>query len=350
MSTAGSTVVVVGAAGALGRRVVARIAADPAVARVVAVDRHRWGGPDGPTSAAVERIVDEAAGGEPKRWVEGADAVVYLAPTTRDAPGADGTGSTSSSPADVEALLAACEDAPVRTLVVLSSATVYGADPANPVPLTESAPLSPDPGVALATTRATVEELATAWAREDERRTAALLRTVVAVGPELARWFAASPWAAVGTGREDGPPLQLVHLDDLASAVDVARRRRLDGPANVAPDDWLDPEEVAALAGPAGRLRGARRRFERLGLRSRRPGLAGTAYEDHPWVVANDRLRSLGWAPATSTAEAFVEVDEPGPLGELSARRRQQLAFGAVGLLAAVAATAATAVLRRRRR
>ena len=52
----------------------------------------------------------------------------------------------------------------------------------------------------------------------------------------------------------DDPPTQLLHLDDLAAAVDVARRERLDGVVNVAPDGWIEGEDVRALAGTPPRL------------------------------------------------------------------------------------------------
>ena len=45
-------------------------------------------------------------------------------------------------------------------VVVLSSATVYGAWPTNPVPLTEDAPLRPNPGCAFAVQKAEIERLA----------------------------------------------------------------------------------------------------------------------------------------------------------------------------------------------
>ena len=47
---------------------------------------------------------------------------------------------------------------------------------------------------------------------------------------------------------EDEPARQFVHLDDLAAAVDVVRRGRLDGPCNVAPDGWIHPLIREALA------------------------------------------------------------------------------------------------------
>src|SRR5437868_15019821 len=50
-----------------------------------------------------------------------------------------------------------------RRLVYTSSAMVYGAWPNNPVPLTEDAPMRPNPGFAYATAKAEGERLAVEW-------------------------------------------------------------------------------------------------------------------------------------------------------------------------------------------
>src|SRR5262249_42795004 len=129
---------------------------------------------------------------------------------------------------------------------------------------------------------------------------------------------------------------QFIHLDDLAGAIELAARERLDGAYNVAPDGWIPGEEVRALAGgPRVRLPervGARLTTLRwrLGRAPTPPGLL--PYVTHPWVVANDRLRAAGWEPTYSNEEAFVAGHRPGPLATLSPRRRQELALGAAGV------------------
>ena len=133
-------VVVTGAAGALGRRVIARLNADPTVERVVALDRR----PDPAAEAPVDLLTADL-----KVAFEGAEAVVHLA--TAFGPLLDDDPEVVSG-ADVEMarrVLDAAASAGVAHLVVLSSATVYGAWPNNPVPLTEDSPVRPDPGLAL---------------------------------------------------------------------------------------------------------------------------------------------------------------------------------------------------------
>ena len=148
-----------------------------------------------------------------------------------------------------------------------------------------------------------------------------------------------------------------MHHADLATAVDLARRQRLDGPYNVAPDGWIGGEELRALTGgPRVRMpdRIASRMADvrwRLLLSPERPGL--TPYTRHPWVVANDHLRAEGWVPRYTNEEAYLAVAPASPWATVSPRRRQELALGAAGLAATAAVAGAAALtwrtLRRQR-
>jgi hypothetical protein len=154
---------------------------------------------------------------------------------------------------------------------------------------------------------------------------------------------------------DDEPPAQFLDVADLAAAVDVARRARLDGPRNVAPDGWISGEALRALVGGAPRLRLPEQLAVRLAGVRWRWGLAPTPpallpLTVHPWVVANDRLRADGWEPTASNEEAYVGSHRAGPWATLSPRRRQELALAAAGLTLVAVAGGAIAVLRRRSR
>ena len=73
-------------------------------------------------------------------------------------------------------------------------------------------------------------------------------------------------------------------------------------------------------------------------------------YTVHPWVIANDRLRADGWAPTSSSEEAYVATHAPGPLATISPRRRQEIALAATGATLVAAALGVTGLLRRRSR
>ena len=239
--------------------------------------------------------------------------------------------------------------------MVLSTGLVYGSHTDNPVPLTEDAPVRPDPAVRAAVAKAQLEVRARRWADERDVR-CTVLRPSVVVGPETGRWLARSPWSTSGIRvRRAEPPVQFLHVDDLASAVRVSVEQELDCVVNVAPDGWLPDEEVRALKGPTPRVRLPRRlafRLARLGmvLGSGRGSAAAVLAAAGPWVVANDRLRETGWAPAHTSAEAFVEADPGGPWTRLTPRDRQVLALGGIGALVVSLVGIVTAVVLRRRR
>jgi hypothetical protein len=135
----------------------------------------------------------------------------------------------------------------------------------------------------------------------------------------------------------DEPPVQFVDLDDLAVAVDVARRQRLDGAFNVAPEGSIPGDEVRSLVGAPPKVPLPERIASRVLRWGFRWGLGPTPpelvpYVLHPWVVAADRLRAEGWTPAVSNEEACVEAHEVGPWATLSPRRRQEIALGAAGV------------------
>jgi UDP-glucose 4-epimerase len=331
--------VLTGAEGPLGSRVGDRLAADPQVDSIIRL------GPD-----ELDRAHDDP--GALKARLEGATVLIHLG-RSDGVNELDGTGTAGVDVVGTRALLEAAGAVGVRSVVVLSSATVYGAWPDNPVPLTEDAPLRPHPALAYATHKAEIERLTAEWRDQHPDVRVAVLRPVVAVAEDTADWLAASLWAgsSLAPGESD-TPVQFVHLDDLADAVDLARRERLDGPFNVAPDGWMQSDELRRLAGRGPRVRLPERLSHRLatwrwklGLTSTPPGVI--AYRIHPWVVANDRLRAQGWRADYTNEEAYVLGDRPTGWASLSPRRRQELALGALGVGVVTIAAGGVALARR---
>lgn len=352
----GSVVVVTGAAGPLGRRVVEDAAADPSVARVVALDPALAPSSRRAAAGQAEVRVAPFALGDPRiaAAVAGATELVHLGPAA--GPELDGTGGSLVDVDGFEHLLGVLgRVASVGHVVLVSTALVYGARNDNPVPLTEDAPVRPDPWVPAAVAKAELERLARMWATDNAAR-CTVLRPSLVVGAETGRWLSRSPWSGTGlqVARTEAP-VQFLHLDDLASAVDVVRHHPVDGVVNVAPDGWLTAEELKALKGPTLRLRLPRAvavLLARMGtaLPLGRGHPAAVAASAAPWVVANDRLRAVGWAPTHTCAEAFVEADPGGPWARLTPRDRQLIALGGLGAVLAGAGVTALLVVRHLRR
>jgi len=271
-----------------------------------------------------------AADDTPHR-LDGAGCLVSLAVGPCPSPE---PGGAAARLAGLRRALAAADQAGVNRVVHLSSAVVYGAAPDNAVPLTEAAPVRPDLGFAWAVELAEAERLVTEWRDGGPGRAAAVLRPALVVAPDHDGYLARA-LGGLSSPRTlgDSRPVQFVHVEDVASAVVVCATAAtpVDGPLNVAPDGWVADDEAAVLAGalvpppslPARLVGPARRLSWALGI-GVAPPRAG-AYTSHPWVVAADRLRDLGWAPTYSTEEAVVATTTGSAIANLSPHRRQQL-------------------------
>lgn len=346
-----SVVAVTGAAGWLGRRVVARALADADVERVIALDVVRL--PEMP--AHQDRLLAvqvDLSRDELGPLLDGAGTIVHLAFSSRTE--LDEPSARRSNVDGTRRLLDVADATGADHIIGLSHATAYGAWPNNALPLTEDAPLRPNHEFAYAVHKAQVELAIDEWGTAAPGRTTAVLRPCPALAEGATSWMAGVFAAGAGLLRsaEVDPPAQFVHLDDLADAVDLVRRDRLRGPFNVAPDGWVPGEEVRALAGSAPRPRlpvpVAAQLAEWSWKLTRGPIPPGLlAYTRYPWVVANDRLRAAGWQPANTNAEAYVAGTEGSWWSVLSPRRRQELALGVAGAgIAGAVGSSALAVRR----
>jgi len=253
----------------------------------------------------------------------------------------------------VTSSLAAADRFSADQIVFVSSALVYGAAPNNPKPLTEDAVLRPDVEFVFARQLASAEELVDEWRRARCGRVASVLRPVLALAEGDSSRLAAALVSGLGHRiAQDDPPSQFLHLDDLAAAVALAVRKRLDGVFNVAPDGWVAGERVRALSGERPRfpmpermsevVASLRWRFQRGPLP---PGLR--SYTREPWIVSNGRLRDAGWEPTVTNEQAYVEATEAPWWTMVSPKRRQELTLGAAVLGSALVAAVAVVVGRR---
>ena len=329
-------IAVTGAAGAVGRRTLRQLSAHPDIDRIVAIDRVAQPSP----VAKVELIRLDLRKRSIAEAIEGCSTLVHLA---------EESGQPNDSVATMDMVTAALDGATaagVTHVVALSSAMAYGASDDNPIPLTESHPLSPVPELAYAVAKRDLEEAVWAWATEQPGRRATVLRPTTTLSEQGSAWAAkALRSATIVRPDQVDPPLQFLHYDDLASALVYVTHQELEGAFNVAPDGWLGPEVFRDLVGgvqfrvPERVNDGWLAATRKLGLQSTPPGIE--AYVRSPWVISNDRLRSAGWVPTFSNSEAFV-IGTPAPPWSVTAQERQELALAAAGIgVAGVAALAA---------
>lgn len=341
-------VLVTGSTGAVGRRVCVRLA--EVGYDVVGVDRRSSVVP----ADGVELVTADLEVVNLHELFHNVDAVAHLASGLRPQEFADDPSYGLSTVA--QRLISALSTSGVKHLIVISTAMVYGAWPDNPVPLTEEAEIRPCPGFRFAERRVELEGWATSWAEDRTDRVTTILRPAVTVAEEKPGGLARLLTSASLVRSEDGDSAgQFLHADDLAEAVVVAVDRKPPGALNVAPDGWIPSPLMVELGGPVPRLRlsanlvrvAARIRWG-LGLTGAPPGIH--PYTVHSWVVANDRLRELGWVPKHSNEEAYVAGHEPRALDQLDARSRQFISLGVSALFLMLIATGFTWLVRRIKR
>jgi nucleoside-diphosphate-sugar epimerase len=341
-------VAVIGVGGPLGQRLPPALEA-AGVEHVVGIDLRA-----SPVRArGRELVAAEAVSADLDSALKGVDAVIHLA----------GADDARSDPARLTRLnvdatrrvLAAASR--VTTLVCLSSATVYGAWPDNPVPLTEDAPLRPNPGAVDAVDHAEVERLVADWAADHGSASVAVMRPVPVLGPGVDGWLSRVLGGGVPfRGGQNDPPRQFLHVDDLVAALVVAASAGLDGTFNVTPDGWIAGDVMRDLVATRPRLPLPAHLAPmsaawawRLHLSEVPPSLWPLL--EQPWVVANDRLRAAGWAPRYTSEEALVGGRPGSPWREMSPQRRQKVALAAAGLgVAGLAGCVFAVVVRVRRR
>lgn len=304
-----TSVAVTGAAGFIGSRLVPALTAI-GVGRIVGLDVRE------PSRAAAgfEHHLVDVAGREVEALIEGVDTIVHLAAVLD--PIVDDALMARVNVEGTRRVLDAAAAVGVRKIVRVSPATVYGAWATNPVPLTEDAPLRPNPGFGPATHAAEVERLLYEWQLDHPDVTVTVLRAAPVLGAG-----AEHLWARVLAGwrrpriRGEGAPIQVVHVDDLVSALALVVNHDHPGVFDVAAPGWLGADEVRALL-PRGSLPPVPLDvMRRVLVRSWKAGMgdippAALPYLLNPWIVATDRIESLGWSATHTNEETLLETHD----------------------------------------
>jgi nucleoside-diphosphate-sugar epimerase len=341
-------VAVTGIAGYLGERLLALMDADPEVDRVVGIDvaEPMLGSPK--LDFHQMDVRDNRLG----KVLAGADVLAHLAfafnpmhdEERMRAINVDGTANA----------LDAADAAGVAKVVYPSSAAVYGAHPDNDFPLTEESPLRANPDFSYSAHKLETERLMAAFAEGHPDTVVTILRPAIVFGAHVENFISRmmeTPRLLTVQGYE--PPLQLVHEDDVATALEIAIRRDLNGAYNVAADGWLSASEVQEIAGkrridvPEAVAFTLTERLWRAHLTFAPPG--ALHYVMHPWVVDNAKLKAQGWKPSRGNREILKETVDAhrGWVAIGRSRIRKDVLLRAA---VSVAAAGALAMLRRRRR
>jgi UDP-glucose 4-epimerase len=344
-------VVITGATGNVGSRLLDRLQGDDRVTSIVGIARRRP--PRRPSTRMCEWVEADIATADLRPYLEGADAVVHLAwlfqPTHRPMV------TWRSNAVGSARVLAAAADAGVGAVVYASSVGAYS--PAPDMWVTESWPTHSMPAAAYGREKAYVERLLDAFeARNPGIRVVRMRPAFIFQGPaatEQRRIFAGPllPRRLVAPGRlpvlpvPPGLRFQALHADDVADAYRLALTTDARGPFNLAAEPVITADVLADLLGtravevPRPLMRAGVALAWRAHLAPADPALLDLVL-GLPLLDTTRAGDELGWAPRRSATEAIRELLEgmsqgagssTPPLAPDSAEGRLRELAGGVG-------------------
>ncbi|HEX2578367.1 MAG TPA: NAD-dependent epimerase/dehydratase family protein [Aquihabitans sp.] len=148
---------------------------------------------------------------------------------------------------------ASAAGATVRSIVVKSAGLVYGSSPRDPYWFRETDTRLAPPRTRVERSLLEVESYVRDFARDNPHVSLSLLRFSNVIGPDISTPFVNAlqlPLVPKVAGFD--PRFQLVHEDDVVSAILFALDRRVPGIFNVAGDGMLPWSEITAIVGKRG--------------------------------------------------------------------------------------------------
>ncbi|MDX9720510.1 MAG: NAD-dependent epimerase/dehydratase family protein [Myxococcota bacterium] len=282
-------ILVTGCSGYVGSRLLARLQRDPEVKEIIGIDE-RLPQEFQPKLKHIRQSVTQPY----ERYFDGVDAAVHLAfvfDPIRDRRWCERVNLEGS-----ERFLRGLREHAVPQGVLMSSATVYGARPDNPIPLNEESPLRGDTNLHEARDKTRVEALCASFA--SAKVSLKILRPCIITGPRAQHfWMRYLSRPHVPSVQGCDPMMQFVHEDDVAMVLHTLCTAGSAGVYNLAADGRLYFSDVVDSLGgrvvslPRGVLEltvDAMWRYNLGHLREMPPGVL--PYISHPWVVDSSKL------------------------------------------------------------
>ena len=246
MTSQGKVVAVTGSSGYIGRKLLEHLEGLPGLEKVVAFDTE-------PLAAPIHNIAafrhDVSTSIEETLAQQRVTALVHLAfNSRRGVTRREVEAIREENLAMLRRVLESCVRARVEHLIYLSSHTVYGAHPDNPMPISEEAPLRPARDLPYTYNKFLAERMLEEFRQVLPGMKVTILRPGAILGPETNNLVINSffrPWL-LGISDSD-PPLQFVYDDDLARVLCLVIMEGLPGVFNVAGSGVVYYRELARI-------------------------------------------------------------------------------------------------------
>lgn len=302
-------IAVTGGSGQLGEVLLRRLIGERRVKSIVSIDLR----PPMVLSSKMQSVKADVRDPEIGRYFENCDAVVHLAFLLSGYYRKDFLEAINIEGSKNVFRQAAAAD--VSHMIFCSSIAAYGVLPNHPVPIEENNPRRFQPEFGYSATKFKVEEFLDEFEREHPELIISRLRPAILVGMHMPNILGQMLRRRLIP--DTGVPLSLVWDEDAADAVVRLLLRPVHGAFNLAADDPLLPQELAARLGlrtiplPPLALAGSLSQFSRL-LELLRLGEsfdpAWIRYAGAIMVMSNHRAKEiLEWKPKSTTTVQVLE-------------------------------------------
>ena len=246
MVQSNKVVAITGAAGYIGSRLLQKLEEQGDHRKLVAFDTRPLAFPIHNIAAYRQDVAESI---EDPLSHHRATTMVHLAFDSRRGRNRREVGLIRQSNLDtLRSVLSSCARARVRHFVYISSHTVYGAHPDNPVPLTDGAPLRPLPDFSYGYDKFLSEQLIREFDEQHQDINVTILRSCIVLGPNAEEPISRALFRRLLLGVLDyNPPLQFLYEDDLARVVAIMIGEELPGVFNVAGEGVVFYREMARV-------------------------------------------------------------------------------------------------------
>ncbi|MFN8582956.1 MAG: SDR family oxidoreductase [Gemmatimonadaceae bacterium] len=306
------SVAIIGAAGYVGSKVLARLMTDRgSVARVLAIDAREV-----PAAAQHDGVtydvLDVRSAELSERFREyGVDCVVHLASVMAPPPDMSVHEQYAIDVDGTHNVIEACLTADVGHVIVASSGAAYGFHPDTPVPVTEDAPLRGNEEFAYARHKRLVEQFLARYRSAHPELQQLVFRPAVILGAGTNNQITALFHKGLMVGVAGSEcPFGFIFDEDVASCLIRGIHTRASGVFNLAADGVVTLQEIAETTGarlvpmPADALRAGLRALSLLHLTGHGP--EHVAFLRYRPVLSNERLKhEFGFTPTKTSREVF---------------------------------------------